>query len=52
MSLLSKLRRGLYRGARVLGDVSALASGRPGRIARRAVNKLIGRKVARRLFFR
>ena len=52
MSLLRKLRRGLYRGARLLGDVNALASGKPGRIAKRAVNKLIGRKLAQRLFFR
>ena len=52
MSFLSKLRRGLYRGARLLGDVSALTSGRPGEVARRAVNKVIGRRIVRRLFFR
>jgi len=52
MSFLGKLRRSLYRGARVLGDVNALASGRPTRIVKRAANKVIGRKVVRRLFFR
>jgi len=47
-----KLRSLLYTTARLLGDVSALASGSPKRIARRAVNKLIGRKVIRRLWWR
>lgn len=41
------LRRNLYRSARVLGDVEALASGNPKRIERRAKNKLVGRALGR-----
>jgi hypothetical protein len=37
----------LYRAARVANDVSALASGNPHRIARRARNRIIGRAAAR-----
>ena len=42
-----KLRISLYRSARVLGDVEALASGDPKRIERRAKNKLLGRTLGR-----
>ena len=42
----------LYRTARLANDVSALASGNPHRIARRATNKLIGRTMARGSFWR
>jgi hypothetical protein len=41
------LRRNLYRSARALGDVEALASGNPKRIERRAKNRLIGRVLGR-----
>jgi muconolactone delta-isomerase len=37
----------LYRAARMANDVSALASGNPHRIARRAKNKIMGRAMAR-----
>ena len=37
----------LYRAARLANDASALASGNPHRIARRAKNKIIGRAAAR-----
>jgi len=44
-------RRGLvsqmYAAARLLNDISTLASGDPRRIARRAKNKIIGRALGR-----
>ena len=46
------LRSNLYRSARILGDVQAVASGNPRRITRRAKNKLIGRAVGRAGFWR
>lgn len=49
-SPVSRTRRKLYRWARILGDVEALASGNPKRIAKRAINKGIGRKLIRRLW--
>jgi len=52
MSLLRSTRRSCYRLARVLGDLSALLSGSPRRIVKRATNKLLGRHVARRLWRR
>ncbi len=49
-------RRGLvsnlYRTARLANDVSALASGNPRRIARRARNRIVGRALARGGFWR
>lgn len=50
MSGISKTRRGLYRLASILGDVDALTSGSPRRVRRRVANKIIGRKVVRRLW--
>lgn len=40
-------RSTLYTAARRLGDMQALASGDPRRIARRASNVLVGRTLAR-----
>ncbi len=37
----------LYRAARASNDLSALASGNPHRIARRAKNKIVGRALGR-----
>jgi hypothetical protein len=42
----------MYRAARVANDVSVLASGNPNRIARRARNRIVGRALARRGFWR
>jgi len=52
MSTLRKVRGSLYRGARILGDVNALISGNPRKIVKRVANKLIGRKLVSRLWFR
>jgi hypothetical protein len=42
----------LYKIARIANDVSTLASGNPKRISRRLVNKMIGRKIASKLYLR
>ncbi len=46
------LRSSLYRSARLLGDVQAVASGNPKRITRRAKNKIVGRALGRSGFWR
>ena len=43
---MSRLRRSLYRSARLLGDAEALGSGDPKRITRRATNKLLALALA------
>jgi len=42
----------LYTLARLLRDIEVLMSGRPGRIAKRIVNKAVGRSIVRRLWWR
>jgi hypothetical protein len=49
---MMSLRSSLYKSARTLGDVQAVASGNPKRITRRAKNKLIGRTLGRSGFWR
>lgn len=46
---MRKLRRLMYRNARRLGDLDALASGSPSRIARRGARKVIYRHAGRGL---
>ncbi len=40
----------LYKLARLANDVETLSSGNPKRIARRAKNKMIGRKIVKKLW--
>jgi hypothetical protein len=47
---MSKFVSFLYKTARTANDIETLLSGNPTRIARRLKNKLIGRKVASRLY--
>ena len=37
----------MYRAARIANDISAVASGNPHRIARRARNRIVGRALGR-----
>jgi len=48
---LRHVRSMLYKAARVLGDVGAVTGG-PKKVAKRVVNKLLGRAVVRRLWWR
>jgi len=47
---MSKSTSFLYRLARTANDIEKLASGDPKRIARRAKNKYIGRKLIRKVW--
>ena len=47
---MSKFVSFLYRLARTVNDIETVASGNPKRMARRLKNKLLGRKIASRLF--
>jgi hypothetical protein len=42
----------LYRAARISNNISAVASGKPGRVARRAKNVAVGRTLGRVGFWR
>jgi len=46
---LAKLVSFLYKLARTANDVETLASGNPKRMAKRAKNKFIGRKLMKKL---
>ena len=48
---IPKVRRSLYKSARILGDAQAVSSGRVGRrVGRRGVGRLLGRTLLRWLF--
>jgi len=47
---LKKLVSFLYNLARNLNDISKLASGDPKKIARRVKNKIIGRKIIKKIW--
>jgi hypothetical protein len=47
---MSKLTSSLYRLARLSRDAEVIASGKPKKMVRRAKNKLLGRKVFRKLW--
>ncbi len=49
---IRKTRRGLYRWASILGDVSAIGSGDPKKMGKRLFNKVLGRKLVRRAWWR
>lgn len=44
MKIINKTRRKLYRTASILGDLNAIASGNPKKIAKRFGRKTFGRK--------
>ncbi len=47
-----RLRPKTYKAGRIMGDVEAVASGRPSRIAKRVANKWIGRNLVRRMWIK
>jgi len=47
---MSKLVSGLYKLARVVNDISKVASGDPKKIIRRVKNKFIGRKLIKKIW--
>ena len=51
MKNLRKLRGGLYRIARILGDINAVSKG-PAGIVKRIVNKVVGRKIVKRMWWK
>jgi len=47
---MNKLISALYKLARQLNDLKALLSGKPGKIGNRLYNKVVGRKIIKRLY--
>jgi len=47
---MGRLVSGLFKLARVVNDISKVASGNPKKIIRRVKNKIIGRKVIRKIW--
>jgi len=47
---MNKIISALYKLARQLTDIKALSSGSPVKIINRIINKLIGRKIIKRLY--
>lgn len=46
------MRRRLYKTARLLGDLSAVFSGKPDRVIKRMANKWIGKNIVSKLWFK
>ena len=42
----------LYKFARIVNDIEKLSSGSPKKIGKRAINKIIGRKIVWRLYWK
>lgn len=51
MRAINKLRGSLYTTARVLGDINAILGG-PDKVVKRLTNRLIGRNLIRRMWWR
>ena len=49
MKLINKSRRTLYRTASILGDINALASGKPKKIIKRYARKRTGRFTGKKI---
>jgi len=47
---MGKLVSGLYKLARIANDISKVASGDPKKVARRVKNKIIGRKLIKKIW--
>ena len=47
---MGKLVSGLYKLARIANDISKVASGDPKKVARRVKNKIIGRKIIKKVW--
>ncbi len=47
---MNKLISFLYKAARLANDINKIKSGDPVRIARRVKNKIIGRKIIKRIW--
>ncbi|MBC7326795.1 hypothetical protein H5T87_01600 [bacterium] len=47
-----KFARLFYKMARIMNDFETLSSGNPSRIARRGLNKLIGRTIGRNIYLK
>ena len=47
---MGRLVSGLFKLARVVNDIPKVASGNPKKIIRRVKNKIIGRKVIRKIW--
>jgi hypothetical protein len=47
-----KMRKQSYKLGRTLGDIKAISSGKPEKILKRILNKLIGRFIVSKLWFK
>ena len=51
-SILTQLRKDAYGLGRLLGDMSAVSSGKPSKMGKRLVNKAVGRNLISRLWWK